>query len=149
MSTTTTQTTAETQVRELMDSYVGAIQSADVDRIASYYAPDILAFDAIAALQFKGVEAYKDHWQACMEMCPGDGMGIFELHELSITADGDLAFAHALCRCGPDADDKEKAGWMRATLAFRKTAGRWAIVHEHWSAPFDPESGKALFDLKP
>jgi hypothetical protein len=22
-------------------------------------------------------------------------------------------------------------------------------VHEHFSAPFDPESGKALFDLEP
>ncbi|TLG87226.1 DUF4440 domain-containing protein, partial [Pseudomonas edaphica] len=23
------------------------------------------------------------------------------------------------------------------------------VVHEHWSAPFDMESGTALFDLKP
>jgi PhnB protein len=32
---------------------------------------------------------------------------------------------------------------------FRKTNGTWMIVHEHFSAPFDPESGKALFDLEP
>ena len=149
MTTTATQIPAEAQVRELMDSYVSAIRSADTQRIASHYAPDILAFDAVAALQFKGVEAYRKHWQACIEMCPGGGMGIFELHELSITAGGDLALAHGLCRCGPEADAEDKAGWMRATLAFRKTAGKWAIIHEHWSVPFDPESGKALFDLNP
>lgn len=143
---TSTPTTAQAQIRQMVDRYLGAIRAADAEAIASFYAPDILAFDAIAELQFKGVEAYKKHWQACMEMCPGDGMGVFELHDLSIEADGDLAFGHALCRCGPS---KDKAGWMRATLAFRKTDGKWTIAHEHWSAPFDPESCKALFDLKP
>ena len=38
---------------------------------------------------------------------------------------------------------------MRATVCFRKTGRAWRIVHEHFSAPFDPESGKALFDLEP
>ncbi len=153
MSTATTanNVTAEAEIRELVNSYVNAIRSTDVERITSHYADDILAFDAIAALRFKGVEAYKAHWRACMEMCPGDGMGIFELHELSIAAGEGLAFAHALCRCGPAADDsgEDKSGYMRATLGFRKNGGKWAIVHEHWSAPFDMESGKALLDLKP
>ena len=36
---------------------------------------------------------------------------------------------------------------MRVTVRFRKTNGTWMIVHEHFSAPFDPESGKALLDL--
>ncbi|MCC2663201.1 MAG: hypothetical protein K0S35_1123, partial [Geminicoccaceae bacterium] len=47
------------------------------------------------------------------------------------------------------ADGKEQVGWMRATFCCRKTNGRWRIAHEHFSAPFDPESSKALFDLQP
>ncbi|MEX0653005.1 MAG: nuclear transport factor 2 family protein [Phycisphaeraceae bacterium] len=150
MSTTTTQSAAETQVRELVDSYVDAIRASDVERITSYYAPDILAFDAIAQLQFKGVEAYKKHWQACIAMCASEGM-IFELHKPSFAVSGDVAFGHWLCRCGPATEDsgEDKTGYMRGTLGFRKTGGRWLIVHEHWSAPFDMDSGKALFDLKP
>jgi ketosteroid isomerase-like protein len=38
---------------------------------------------------------------------------------------------------------------MRATICFRKINGEWKVVHEHYSAPFDMESGKALFDLEP
>ena len=36
-----------------------------------------------------------------------------------------------------------------AVLALRNTRGSWAVAHEHFSAPFDPESGKALLDLAP
>jgi ketosteroid isomerase-like protein len=38
---------------------------------------------------------------------------------------------------------------MRATVGHRKTNGKWMIVHEHFSAPFNMESGKALLGLKP
>jgi hypothetical protein len=38
---------------------------------------------------------------------------------------------------------------MRVTVCFRNTEGTWMIVHEHFSAPFDPQSGKALLDLEP
>jgi ketosteroid isomerase-like protein len=39
--------------------------------------------------------------------------------------------------------------WMRATVCYRKLHGKWMVVHEHWSAPSDIESGKALLDLQP
>ena len=150
MSTTTTRSAAETEIRELVDRYLEAIRASDVERIVSHYAPDILAFDAIAQLQFKGVEAYRKHWQACIAMCPSEGM-TFELHEPSIAISGDVAFGHWLCRCGPGPDEsgEAKTCWMRSTIGFRKTHGKWAIVHEHWSAPFDPQTSKAMFDLTP
>ena len=140
--------TSEDEIRDLLESWRDAAQAKDVERIVSYYAPDILAFDAIGQLQFKGRDAYQKHWQACMTMCPG--AMIFEIHDLEITAQGDLAFGHYLSRCGATMPDgEEKSGWMRATVGCRKVNGKWTIVHEHFSAPFDPESGKALFDLEP
>ena len=39
--------------------------------------------------------------------------------------------------------------WFRTTLGFRRIAGRWLIVHDHGSAPFNPESGKASLGLEP
>jgi ketosteroid isomerase-like protein len=38
---------------------------------------------------------------------------------------------------------------MRASAGYRKTADGWKAVHEHFSAPFDMASGKALFELQP
>ena len=62
----------------------------------------------------------------------------------------DIAFGHYLVRCGAVRDDgTEETGYMRGTFCCRRTNGRWKIAHEHFSAPFDPESGKALLKLEP
>jgi len=148
MNDRTSNATSEAEVRALIDKWLSAVRANDLDGIASHYAPDILAFDAIAQLQFKGVDAYKKHWQACLAVCPG--AMTFEIHDLSITAGDDVAFSHCLCWCGgTDENGEEKASWMRMTAGYRKANGKWKVVHEHFSAPFDMESGKALFDLQP
>jgi uncharacterized protein (TIGR02246 family) len=140
--------TAEAEIRELMDDWIAAVRAQDVDRIVSHYARDIIAFDAVSQLQFKGVDAYKEHWKKCLALCPGPM--IFEIHDVNILASDDVAFCHCLNRCGAAGENgEEKASWMRGTIGYRKTNGKWLIVHEHWSAPFNIESGKALFDLQP
>lgn len=140
--------TAEDEIRATIEDWTAAVHTGDVDRIMAHYAPNVVAFDAIAALRFEGIEAYGNHWKACLAMCPGPM--IFEVHDLEITAQGGTAFSHHLCRCGAINDKgEEKTSWMRATICHRRIGGRWLVVHEHFSAPFDPESGKALFDLKP
>jgi len=148
MATATIERTAEAEIRKLLDDWVKAAGTFDIDRIMKAYAPDVLAFDAIAQLQFKGAQAYREHWQACAAMCPGPM--IFEVHDLAIEAGDDIAFGHYLVRCGTIGEDgKEQAGYMRATFCCRKKSGKWKIVHEHFSAPFDPQSSKALLDLEP
>ena len=138
----------EAQIRGLIDDWAKAARASDIDGIMSHYAPDILSFDAVAQLQFKGADAYRKHWEACMSLCPGPM--IFEVHDLNISAGDDVAFCHFLLRCGATGEDgEEKVGWMRVTVCSRKVSGRWVVVHEHFSAPFDMASGKALLDLKP
>lgn len=138
----------EARIRELIDNWAVKFRAKDLDGIMSIYAPEIVSFDAIAQLQFKGVEAYKKHWEACLSFCQGPI--IFEMHELDITASDDVAFSHCLNWCGgTDESGEEKASWMRATVCWRKLNGKWKVVHEHYSAPFDMETGKAMFDLKP
>lgn len=140
--------TTEAQIRALLDAWSVAVQEKNLDRLMSYYAPDIVAYDAIMQLQFKGADAYRKHWEFCLGMCEG-GM-LFEQHEVTVHSDGDLAFAHWLNRCGgADETGEVKASWMRASAGFRKTTDGWKAVHEHFSAPFDMASGKALFDLQP
>jgi uncharacterized protein (TIGR02246 family) len=143
-----TGTDEEARIRGLIEDWANAARAGDLDGIMAAYAPDVLSFDAIAQLQFKGADAYRRHWQACMAMCPGPT--IFEIHYLEIEAGDGVAFGHYLLRCGATGEDgKEQSGWTRATVCCRRSSGKWMVVHEHFSAPFDPQSGKALLHLTP
>ena len=138
----------EARIRSLIDEWSRAARSKDLDAILACYAPDVVAFDAIIKLDFRGTETYRPHWQACLDMMPGDLL--WKTRDMNVTVSGDVGFCHYLVHCGAvDAQGKEHGGWMRATVCCRKTGDGWRIVHEHYSAPFDPESGKALTDLQP
>src|SRR5918996_212194 len=120
----TAKATAEAEIRAQVDSWLQAVLAMDIAGIVSHYAPDILAFDAVSQLQFKGVDAYRQHWQACLAMCR-PGTMIFEMHDLNIVAGDDVAFVTALTRCGGTGENgEEKAGWMRMTVGYRKTHGQ-------------------------
>lgn len=135
------------EVRALLDSYCDAVRASDLDRITAHYAPDVVAYDAAWQLEFRGLAAYRAHWKTCLDMCRHTK---FEPRAPVIAASGDVAFAHCLLHCGSlDPDGEEQSGWVRATYALRKRNGRWLIVHEHYSVPFDPESGRALHALDP
>lgn len=139
---------AQAEIQQAVQSWQQAVQSRDVARIMMHYAPDVVAFDAIMQLRFKGAEAYGKHWQACLEMCT-DNM-IFEPGEVTISVSHELALLYGLIRCGEtDANGQQRSSWMRMTTGYKKVDGQWLIEHEHFSAPFDIESAKALFDLDP
>jgi uncharacterized protein (TIGR02246 family) len=147
MSQETNNTASEAEIRALIDSWIKAASAADLDATMAHYAPDVIAYDAVLALQFKGWDVYRKHWQMCMSMCSAMS---FKVHDLHIAVDGNVAFSHCLNRCGgADKDGNEHTSWMRATTGYRKIDGKWKIVHEHFSAPFDMETSKALFDLQP
>ncbi|MFD6800686.1 nuclear transport factor 2 family protein [Streptomyces cyaneofuscatus] len=60
----------------------------------------------------------------------------FELEELEAAAGEDLAFAHALVRCGTEDELRAHPELrMRLTLGPRKEAGRWVVAQEHHSFP--------------
>ena len=141
------QTREDDRVRGLLDAWCRAVNAMDLDAIFDCYTPDIVAFDAILQLRFKGALAYRKHWRECLDGC---GAMRFEIHDLETASAGDVAFAHYLARCGGTGPDgTEHDGWMRATVGCREVAGRWLVTHEHFSAPFDPMSGKSLFELQP
>ena len=138
----------EQQIRDMVSQYVAAVRTKDVSRIATLYSDDVVAFDAILALQFIGKVAYIEHWQTCMSYTSGDMH--FEVHQLKVTASSDLAFSHSINLCGCTNEQGEmQTSWMRCTQCWRHDADGWKIVHEHFSAPFDVESGQAMFNLQP
>lgn len=50
-----------TAIKSLIEQWKHAVVSRDIDQIVSFYADDIVSFDAVTALQFKGKAAYRAH----------------------------------------------------------------------------------------
>ncbi|MFG3452019.1 YybH family protein [Stutzerimonas stutzeri] len=131
----------EARIRALHDEFEAAIKTKDLDRIMAQYAPDVVAFDAIGALQFVGVPDYHAHWQRCFEFCEGEGF--FETHDLHVEVGGDLAYSRMLSHCGgPNKEGQMQTCWMRGSRVWGKRDGQWRVVHEHFSMPFDMETGR-------
>jgi len=107
----------KTDISRLIEQWQQAVMAKDIERIVSFYADDIVSFDAVGALQFKGKAAYRAHWEACMKVCPGPG--IFEFHELHIVPAAESAFAlwrRRAGRCGEgvlDAGDRRLPAYQR------------------------------------
>lgn len=142
-------TAEETEIRTLTEKWAEAIRAMNLTDIVKDYASDVVAYDAIIQLQFIGREAYQKHWEYCLTLCPTSSM-IFDIKDLVIHADNEVAFSYCLTRCGgKDENGVEKSSWMRATRGYRKIDGKWRVMHEHFSSPFDMESGKVLFDEQP
>ena len=84
-------------IQRLLDGWLEAVQAGDVAAIVRHYSDDVLAFDAVAQLQFVGREAYAQHWRACLQACQQTR---FERHHLAVEQGGDVAFGHYLSYCG-------------------------------------------------
>lgn len=60
----------------------------------------------------------------------------FEIVSLDVTAGDDVAFAHALLRCGTQEElNKDPDNRLRLTIGLRKERGHWLVTHEHHSFP--------------
>ena len=144
VTTETTKTQDEAQIRQIIADTASAICAKDLDRIMAHYAQDVIIFDAIPPFQTKGADEFRRTWEVCLPCFP-DSFGI-EMQDLSLTVSGDLAIAHWLFHfTGMPKDHPGAQMWMRMTSACQRKQGRWQIVHEHCSVPFDPETSKAVF----
>lgn len=115
------------------------------------YAPDVLFYDVKPPHAVSGVGALRANWQACLPHFPARFRT--EHRDWTIAVEGDLAFAYGLHRVVPEDEPDHPAGatWIRVTVCYRRVEGRWRVVHEHASVPFDPLTRQVAFiaDLDP
>jgi len=138
----------EAEVRQRIGMLVEAIRVMDLDRVMSFYAPDIVSFDLEPPLQHVGAEAKRKNWLHAFSMYQRP-LG-YEIRDLTITVGDDVAFGHGLIRVsGTMTNGNRTEGWLRSTTCFRKINGTWLIVHDQVSAPLDLGSGRALLNLEP
>jgi ketosteroid isomerase-like protein len=85
-----------------------------------------------------------------VETRPYAGPIAYEIRDLDVTTDGDLAFVHSVNHVkGTLASGHTTDLWLRWTACLRRIDGEWRIVHDHVSVPADLEHGQALLNLTP
>lgn len=148
MTSKNRETIAEAQIRELIEARVTAVHARDANVLASNQAKDIVMFDALNPLQYIGAERAGKRTEEWLGWY--DGPIGYDVRDLNIVAGDDVAFCYYLYRVsGTMTNGTQVDMWLRSTVCFRKIDGKWTIMHEHTSVPFDGESGKASVDLKP
>ena len=122
-----------TRVRTLIERWATAVHAGDLDGVLADHAADIVMFDVPPPEDgVRGIEAYRATWPPFFQW-QRQGAS-FEIVSLDVTAGDDVAFAHALLRCGtPEELKQDPARRLRLTIGLRKQGGRWAVTHEHHS----------------
>jgi uncharacterized protein (TIGR02246 family) len=142
------QSTEEAQIRKRVDDWADAFRSKDINGVLSVFAAETVAFDIVPPLAYTGRESYRKQWEKLFASYQGPIE--YEIRDLSITAEGDLAFSHSINRISGTLQNGTKAGfWLRMTACWRRIDSQWLIEHEHVSVPVDPAKGTAMLDLKP
>ncbi|HWM00198.1 MAG TPA: nuclear transport factor 2 family protein [Nocardioidaceae bacterium] len=125
----------ESQVRALVERWARAVHEGDLETVLADHADDIVMFDVPPPYDgVLGMDAYRDTWPPFFTWQQQGAS--FDIVSMDVTAGDDVAFAHALLRCGtPQELQEEPQNRLRLTIGLRKEQGRWVVVHEHHSFP--------------
>jgi ketosteroid isomerase-like protein len=113
---------AREDIKALEDRFIVAVKAKDLDAIMKVYVPDqtLFVFDVVPPRQYVGAAAYRKDWQ---ELLDGfDGPITFELTDLDIAADDNLAYSHSIQRvAGTDKQGKKLDLTVRVTEFTRRS----------------------------
>ncbi|WP_093653920.1 YybH family protein [Streptomyces wuyuanensis] len=125
----------EDEIRNLIEQWAAAVHAGDLDAVLAHHSDDIVMFDVPPPFEgVRGIDAYRAAWPPFFAW-QRQGAS-FAIDSLDVTAGGDVAFAHALLRCGTPRELAERPDLrLRLTVGLRKRDGRWVVTHEHHSFP--------------
>ncbi|MGI5281799.1 YybH family protein [Nonomuraea polychroma] len=132
-------TTDEERIRELIEGWAAAVHAGDLQRVVADHADDIVMYDVPPPYEgVRGIDAYRKTWPGFFQWQARGAS--FEIETLDVTAGSDVAFAHALLRCGTPGELAANPAYrLRLTLGLLKEDGRWVVAHEHHSFPLGEE----------
>jgi uncharacterized protein (TIGR02246 family) len=129
----------KTHIRGLIERWADAVHNGDLEGVLADHSDDIVMFDVPPPSDgVRGIDAYRATWPPFFTWQKQGAS--FEIVSLDVTASEDVAFAHALLRCGtPEELASDPENRLRLTIGLRKDHGRWVVTHEHHSFPHKTE----------
>ncbi|MGA8029460.1 MAG: SgcJ/EcaC family oxidoreductase [Bryobacteraceae bacterium] len=140
----------KSEITAVENRLLEGFKAKDVKKIMSCYTPDetLFVFDVVPPRQYVGANAYRKDWEGLFAQYPGPIEA--DMSDLNVVADRTLGYAHLIVHAVfTDKDGNKTDTNVRTTDVFRKTGGKWLIVHEHNSVPVDFATGKADLMAKP
>src|SRR5215831_19709110 len=106
----------EAEIKALYDQWAKAFEAKNIDGIMAIYAPgdDVIAYDVVPPLQYKGKDAYRKDYLEFLNQY--DGPIHVEYRDMRIISSDDVGFVHALERfTGKLKNGQASDLWLRAT----------------------------------
>jgi ketosteroid isomerase-like protein len=128
-----TASSIESVLRQRVDGLAQAIRDKDVGRLMSFYAPDVVVFDARPPLYIRGTGAYRQNFERWFDSF--EGLLSFELKDLRVAPGESTAFCHYLALIVGAKPGRKTGYWVRGTTCFERRDGEWLVTHEHISMP--------------
>jgi PhnB protein len=136
----------EADIRAVIESWAEGVRARDADGIIAHRTADFVQFSLapplISGPDAQNLQAWLATWQGRID---------YAIRDLSLTVDGNVAFAHSLnWMSGLKVGGETSELWFRQTLGLRKVDGKWLIAHAHASVPFYMDGTyRAAVDLSP
>jgi uncharacterized protein (TIGR02246 family) len=125
----------ESQIRELLSTWIASSRAKDIDRLMSLYADDIVYYDVVPPLRFAGRDEVRRNFLRWFHEYDGP-IGL-EVQDLRVVTSADAAFANMIVLdSGTRNNGIEGTRPVRATVCCRRSSDKWVITHEHISIPF-------------
>lgn len=134
-------------IRGLIDEWYAALGRGDAAGLAVAYADDVAVASLAPPLWVRGKQEYIKGMAGWFSTFDSPLKG--EPEKLSIIAGDTVAFVNGYSHIlGKKQDGTAIDLRTRLTLCFEKRNGKWLVVAEHASVPFDMQNFRPLIDLK-
>jgi ketosteroid isomerase-like protein len=135
----------EERIRATIDARANAIRGKNVRGVRACFTEDSVGFYLAPPLRESPHKDDLAGWFATWHGSIG-----YEMRDLAITSDDDIAYCHSLIHLtGARTDGERTDVWYRESLCFRKIGDKWLITHIHESVPMYMDGTfRAAIDLK-
>jgi uncharacterized protein (TIGR02246 family) len=121
------------EVRAVHEQWFDRTAAKDLDGLLEHIARDIVSYEHAGPLQYIGIDDVREVCRRGLESSAGQID--FDVHDLTVQVNGDLAVAWGLDRIVADGLESRS----RATRVFERRNGQWQMVHQHRSIPVTGE----------
>lgn len=126
----------ESAIRSVLDAWTSATREGRHDDVLTNHDENVLIYDVLPPMKYSSASEYRKSWDEWQPDAQGEMR--FELENLEVTTGTDVAFANGTLQCGGTVPGGQTfRDTVRATFCFSKKAGKWKVVHQHISKPFE------------
>lgn len=138
----------EAEVRREFEDWFRKAAAKDLNGVMAKIADNVVSYEHDAPLAYYGAAAVREVCRKGFDAMPGEFS--WDIPDLRIIVRGDIAVTWGLNRMQAQLPGQDRfVSWSRGTRIFQKIDGRWMLIHQHVSYPYDPATGEAKIDLKP